>query len=56
MRDRTELFEKAIVDTTVVTTTGDTLYVRFGDWVVGACALALVIASVVAIRRPRVSR
>ena len=34
VRDRTELFEKAIVDTTIVTTTGETLYVRFGDWVV----------------------
>jgi apolipoprotein N-acyltransferase len=53
VRDRTELFEKAIVDTSVVATTGDTLYVRFGDWVVWACGLALIVAAVVAIRRPR---
>jgi apolipoprotein N-acyltransferase len=53
VRDRTELFEKAIVDTTISTTTGDTLYVRFGDWVVWGCAITIVVASVVAIRRPR---
>ena len=54
VRDRTELFEKAVVDTTIVTTTGDTLYVRFGDWVVWGSALAIVVATLVAIRRPRV--
>jgi apolipoprotein N-acyltransferase len=53
VRDRTELFEKAIVDTTIVTTTGDTLYVRFGDWIVWGSALAVIVATLVAIRRPR---
>jgi apolipoprotein N-acyltransferase len=50
-RDRTELFEQAIVDTTVTTTTGDTLYVRFGEWVAWGCVLTLLIATVVAPRR-----
>ncbi len=53
VRDRTALFEKAIVDTTITTTTGATLYVRFGDWVVWGCAVAIVAASLVAVRRPR---
>ncbi|MFI5045548.1 MAG: apolipoprotein N-acyltransferase [Acidimicrobiia bacterium] len=48
VHDRTKLFHKAIVDTTIVTTRGETLYVRFGDWVVWACCLALVAAAVVA--------
>src|SRR5439155_17272092 len=34
VHDRTDLFEKAIVWATITTTTGDTPYVRFGDWVV----------------------
>lgn len=51
VRHKTGLFEKAIVTTTVATTTGETPYVRFGDWVVFASALALVVAAVVAARR-----
>jgi apolipoprotein N-acyltransferase len=53
VRDRTELFEQAILDTTITTTTGETLYVRFGDWVVAGCAFALLAATVVAVRRGR---
>jgi apolipoprotein N-acyltransferase len=53
VHDRTDLFEKTIVDTTITTTTGDTLYVRFGDWVLTLCALVLVIATVIAVWRPR---
>ena len=49
--DRTKLFEKAIVDTTIVTTRGETLYVRFGDWFVWLCCLAVVVTAVVATRR-----
>jgi apolipoprotein N-acyltransferase len=55
VHDRTEMFEQAVVDATITTTTGETLYVRFGDWVVWACALALVIATIVAVRRPVVA-
>ena len=51
VHDRTELFEKAIVDATIVTTRGETLYVRFGDWIVWACCAALVVATVIALRR-----
>lgn len=52
VHDRTKLFEPAVVTATVPTSTGDTLYVRFGDWIVMLSALALVVVTVVAIRRP----
>ena len=48
----TKLFEPTIVSATIPTTTGETPYVRFGDWVVLLSAVALVIVTVVAIRRP----
>jgi len=38
----TELFENEVVTSEVVTTTGQTPYVRYGDWVIWANALALV--------------
>jgi apolipoprotein N-acyltransferase len=52
VHDRTRLFEASVVTATVPTSTGETLYVRFGDWVVLLSALALVTVTVVAIRRP----
>ena len=52
VHDRTKLFESAVVTASVPTTTGETLYVRFGDWVVLLCALAMVVVTVIAIRRP----
>jgi apolipoprotein N-acyltransferase len=55
VRHTTGLFEKAIVSTTIATTTGETLYVRFGDWVVLLCALALVVAAGVAVVRASLS-
>jgi len=52
VHDSTELFESAVVTATIPTTTGETPYVRFGDWVVLGSALALVVVTVLAIRRP----
>jgi len=52
VHQRTRLFAPAIVTTTIAASTGETLYVRFGDWVVLLSALALVTVTVVAIRRP----
>jgi apolipoprotein N-acyltransferase len=49
----TRLFESAIVRDTIATTTGETPYVRFGDWVVLLSALALVGATIVAVVRTR---
>jgi apolipoprotein N-acyltransferase len=52
VHDRTELFESAVVTASVPTSTGDTLYVRYGDWVVLLSAIAVVLVTIVAVRRP----
>jgi apolipoprotein N-acyltransferase len=52
VHDATKLFQPAIVTATIPTTTGETPYVRFGDWVVLDCALALLVVTVIAVRRP----
>jgi len=51
VRERTALFEKTITDGTIATTTGTTPYVRFGDWVLAACLLGVLVTAVVAQRR-----
>ena len=53
VHDTTNLFEKAIVRATIRTTTGETPFVRFGDWVVVLSSLALVGAAVTAFVRAR---
>ena len=54
VRDTTKLFQQAIVSDTVTTATGETPYVRFGEWVVAASALLLLGAAVASrVRRPR---
>jgi apolipoprotein N-acyltransferase len=52
VHDQTGLFESRIVTASVPTSTGETLYVRLGDWVVLLGALAMLVVTVVAIRRP----
>jgi apolipoprotein N-acyltransferase len=42
VHDRTKLFENGVVETTVGTVTGQTPYVKYGDWVVGVCALIVL--------------
>jgi apolipoprotein N-acyltransferase len=51
----TELFENEVVTSDVVTTTGQTPYVRYGDWMIWASGLALVAAAAYG-RRQRVPR
>jgi apolipoprotein N-acyltransferase len=54
VRNTTKLFHRAVVTDTVTTTTGETPYVRFGEWVVAVSALLLLGAAVVSrVRRPR---
>ena len=54
VRNKTELFQRTVVTDTVTTTTGETPYVRFGEWVVAVSALLLLGAAVVSrVRRPR---
>jgi len=52
----TDLFERRITEGTIATTTGDTLFVRLGDWVLLGCLLALLgISAVVTLRARRAS-
>src|SRR6266540_1236391 len=54
VRDTTELFRRAVVSDTVTTTSGETPYVRFGDWVVAVSAVMLLGAAIASrLRRPR---
>jgi apolipoprotein N-acyltransferase len=53
VHDTSELFVNKVTTGAVETTTGETIYVRFGDWVVLACGLALVALGLVAVRRRR---
>jgi apolipoprotein N-acyltransferase len=53
VHDTTGLFEKAIVSTRVATTTGETPFVRFGDWIVWLSLLGLAGATVVVLLRVR---
>jgi apolipoprotein N-acyltransferase len=52
VHDQTGLFEARTVSATVPTSTGETLYVRLGDWVVLLSGIAMIVVTVVAIRRP----
>jgi apolipoprotein N-acyltransferase len=52
LRDTTRLFRNTVVTETVTTTTGETPYVRFGDWVPVASAL-LLLGAAVAVRLRR---
>ena len=56
VRETTSLFRKAIVSGTVATTTGETPYVRIGDWVVFGSSLALLVTSALGARRARSAR
>jgi apolipoprotein N-acyltransferase len=56
VRHTTGLFESTIVTDTISTTTGETPYVRFGDWIVLLSAIALVGATVAALVRARPER
>jgi apolipoprotein N-acyltransferase len=54
VHDTSKLFVNKITTGTVATTTGETLYVRFGEWVLGLAALTLIgLAALSAVRERR---
>jgi apolipoprotein N-acyltransferase len=53
VHQHTALFQRTLVEATVTPTTGETPYVRYGEWAIWACALAAVAAVAVAFRRGR---
>jgi apolipoprotein N-acyltransferase len=52
---RTHLFERTVLETTVAATTGQTPYVRYGEWVIFGCLVAVAAAVAVALLRRRPS-
>jgi len=50
-RDLSALFQTTITTGTLTTTTGETPYVRFGDWALLVCGLGTIGAAIVAVRR-----
>jgi apolipoprotein N-acyltransferase len=50
----TDLFRQAVVTGRIDTVTGDTLYVRLGDWVVAASVLVLLGGVALAVARRRI--
>ena len=53
VRRRTHLFDRAVLDTTVAATTGQTPYVRYGEWVIAVSAVVVAAAVIVALTRRR---
>ncbi|HXY92585.1 MAG TPA: apolipoprotein N-acyltransferase [Acidimicrobiia bacterium] len=51
VHDTTKLFQQDIVTASIATTTGETPFVRLGDWIVYVSALGVAVAAVVAVRR-----
>jgi apolipoprotein N-acyltransferase len=51
VHEQTKLFQNGLVETTVGTVTGQTPYVKFGEWVLIACAAILLVALVMAVVR-----
>ena len=55
VHDRTHLFDRTVVQTTVEATSGETPYVRYGEWVTQVSIAAAAIATgLAAVRRRRV--
>jgi apolipoprotein N-acyltransferase len=53
VRERTQLFERTVLQTTVAATSGETPYVRYGEWATLACFAAVAIAVAVALASVR---
>jgi apolipoprotein N-acyltransferase len=53
VHDTSKLFVNKVTTGTVATTTGETPYVRLGDWVVALSALGMVVVAAVGFRRAR---
>ena len=53
---RTGLFERRLLEATVTATTGETPYVRYGEWAIGLSVIISIGALVVAVRRNRTAR
>jgi apolipoprotein N-acyltransferase len=53
VRDTTNLFDRTVVESTIVATTGQTPYVRYGEWVLGVSVLIVGSAVIIGLVRRR---
>ncbi|HET9730752.1 MAG TPA: apolipoprotein N-acyltransferase, partial [Acidimicrobiia bacterium] len=53
VRAQTPLFERTVVESTVGATSGQTPYVRYGEWALSASLVGLAVAVLMALRRRR---
>jgi apolipoprotein N-acyltransferase len=53
VHDTSQLFENTITTGTVSTVTGETLFVRLGDWMLILCSIVLLVTAVLAVTMPR---
>ena len=53
VHDMSELFENTVTTGTVSTVTGETLFVRLGDWMLILCAIVLLVTAALAVTMPR---
>jgi apolipoprotein N-acyltransferase len=49
--ERTKLFDRTVLEATVTTTSGQTPYVRYGEWAIGMSEIVLAGAVLISIRR-----
>jgi apolipoprotein N-acyltransferase len=56
VHDTSELFVNKVTTGSVTTMTGETLFVRLGDWVLGLSGLALIVIAGISVWRARLSR
>jgi apolipoprotein N-acyltransferase len=56
VHDTSELFVNKVTTGTVTTMTGETLFVRLGDWVLGLSGLGLIVIAGISVWRARLSR
>ena len=53
VHERTRLFQRTVLEATVTATTGETPYVRYGEWVIWMSGVGVLIAFALAIKRGR---
>ena len=53
VHQQTKLFDRTVLEATVMATTGETPYVRYGEWVIWMSALGVLGAVLLAVRRGR---
>jgi apolipoprotein N-acyltransferase len=51
VHERTDLFDRTVLEATVTTTSGETPYVRYGEWIVWTSGILLAGAAALVLRQ-----